>query len=212
MFPQVPELWPCVSICLQTFDFWLPKWHVEAWYQTSFLSFFLHKCTFWAQFFFTWKYVNWGKISKNFPIFFLSKFPRFSQNFSTWQYFLYTYNLWYLWQIWALRDITNCFIRCNFAWGRWPSWRRNCKFTNMVLPGSSFSTGMSGFVEINSSFSWTATLSSGEAAPLDPRPCSSSPTVEQSLRSGRCVCLFTCFSLFDHESTVIYVLLFVRLP
>merc|ERR1712203_125061 len=27
--------------------------------------------------------------------------------------------------------------------------------------------------------------SSGEAAPLDPRQCSSSPTVEQSLRSGR---------------------------
>ena len=47
---------------------------------------------------------------------------------------------------------------------------------------------------------------------MDPRQCSSSPTVEQSLRSGRCVCLFTCFSLFDHESTVIYVLLFVRLP
>merc|ERR1712039_688888 len=31
----------------------------------------------------------------------------------------------------------------------------------------------------------TATLLSGEAAPLDPRQCSSSPTVEQSLRSGR---------------------------
>merc|ERR1719474_499351 len=31
----------------------------------------------------------------------------------------------------------------------------------------------------------TATLSSGEADPLDPRQCSSSPTVEQSLRSGR---------------------------
>merc|ERR1712209_300634 len=32
---------------------------------------------------------------------------------------------------------------------------------------------------------WTATLLSGEAAPLDPRQCSSSPTVEPSLRSGR---------------------------
>ena len=41
------------------------------------------------------------------------------------------------------RDITNCFIRCNFTWGRWPSWRRNCKFTNMTLRGSSFSTRMS---------------------------------------------------------------------
>ena len=76
MFPQVPELWPCVFICLQTFVFWLPKWHVEAWYQTSFLSFFLHKCTFWAQFFFTWKYVNCGKIFQNFSNFF-QNFPDF---------------------------------------------------------------------------------------------------------------------------------------
>ena len=27
---------------------------------------FLHKCTFWAQFFSTWKRVNCGKISQNF--------------------------------------------------------------------------------------------------------------------------------------------------
>ena len=49
---------------------------------------------FWAQFFSTLKRVNCGK---NFP-----KFPNFSQNFSTWQFFLHKYNLWYLWQIWAL--------------------------------------------------------------------------------------------------------------
>ena len=29
---------------------------------------FLHKCTFWAQFFSTWKRVNCGKMSQNFPI------------------------------------------------------------------------------------------------------------------------------------------------
>ena len=33
----------------------------------------LHKCTFWAQFFSTWKRVNCGKISQNF-----SKFPKIS--------------------------------------------------------------------------------------------------------------------------------------
>ena len=65
--------------------------------QTSYLSFFLHKCTFWAQFFSTWKRVNCGKISQNF-----SKFPKISQNFSTWQFFLHEYNSWYLWQLWAL--------------------------------------------------------------------------------------------------------------
>ena len=43
------------------------------WKQTSYLSFFLHKCTFWAQFFSTWKRVNCGKISQNF-----SKFPKIS--------------------------------------------------------------------------------------------------------------------------------------
>ena len=32
----------------------------------------------------------------------LPKFPICSQNFSTWQFFLHKYNLWYLWQIWAL--------------------------------------------------------------------------------------------------------------
>ena len=44
--------------------------------QTSYLSFFLHKCTFWAQFFSTWKRVNCGKISQNF-----SKFPKISPKF-----------------------------------------------------------------------------------------------------------------------------------
>ena len=34
------------------------------------------------------------KISQN--------FSKISQNFSTWQFFLHKYNLWYLWQIWAL--------------------------------------------------------------------------------------------------------------
>ena len=45
--------------------------------QTSYLSFFLHKSTFWAQFFSTWKRINCGKISQNFL-----KFLKFSQNFS----------------------------------------------------------------------------------------------------------------------------------
>ena len=35
--------------------------------QTSYLSFFLHKCTFWAQFFSTFKHINCGKISQPFP-------------------------------------------------------------------------------------------------------------------------------------------------
>ena len=30
-------------------------------------------------------------------------FSKISQNFSTWQFFLHKYNLWHLWQIWALR-------------------------------------------------------------------------------------------------------------
>ena len=38
-------------------------------FQTSYLSFFLHKCTFWAQFFSTWKRVNCSKISQNCVIF-----------------------------------------------------------------------------------------------------------------------------------------------
>ena len=33
---------------------------VNRYEQTSYLSFFLHKCTFWAQFFFTWKRVNFA--------------------------------------------------------------------------------------------------------------------------------------------------------
>ena len=57
----------------------------------AYLSFFLHKCTFWAQFFSTWKRVNCGKISQNFP-----KFLKISQNFSTWQFVLHKYNLWHL--------------------------------------------------------------------------------------------------------------------
>ena len=56
-------------------------------HQTSCLSFFLHKCTFRAQFFSKWKRVNCGKIS---------------QNFFTWQFFLHKYNLWYLWFLWQL--------------------------------------------------------------------------------------------------------------
>ena len=39
----------------------------------------------------------------------LPKFLKISQNFSTWHFFLYKYNLWYLWQIWALQVI--CFFR-----------------------------------------------------------------------------------------------------
>ena len=50
--------------------------------KTSYLSFFLHKCTFWAQFFSTLRCVNCGKISQNFP-----KFLKISQNFSTKQFF-----------------------------------------------------------------------------------------------------------------------------
>ena len=49
---------------------------------SSYLPFFLHKCTLWAQFFSTWKRVNL---------------------FSTTQFFLHKYSLWYLWQIWALK-------------------------------------------------------------------------------------------------------------
>ena len=44
--------------------------------QTSYLSFSLHKCTFWAQFFSTWKRVNCGKISQNFPKI-SENFPKF---------------------------------------------------------------------------------------------------------------------------------------
>ena len=65
--------------------------------QTSYFSFFLHKCTFWAQFFSTWMRVNCGQISQ--------KFPKISQNFPKFLHttiFLHKYNLWYLWQIWAL--------------------------------------------------------------------------------------------------------------
>ena len=73
--------------------------------QTTYLSFFIPKCTFWAQFFSTRKRVNCGKISKNFPKFLKTSqnFPIFLQNFSTWQFFLHQYNSWYSWQIWALR-------------------------------------------------------------------------------------------------------------
>ena len=48
----------------------------HAFLQTSYLSFFLPKCTFWAQFFSTWKRVNCGKISPNSP-----KFPQISPKF-----------------------------------------------------------------------------------------------------------------------------------
>ena len=44
---------------------------------TWFLPIFLHKCTFRAQFFSTWKRVNCGKISQIFP-----QFLKISQNFS----------------------------------------------------------------------------------------------------------------------------------
>ena len=55
----------------------------------SHICHFFHKCTFWAQFFSTWKLVNCVKIS---------------QNFSTWQFFSTNIViLWYLWQIWALK-------------------------------------------------------------------------------------------------------------
>ena len=38
---------------------------------------------------------------------------KISQNFSTWQFFLHKYNLWYLWQIWALLLITSSlFLPC----------------------------------------------------------------------------------------------------
>ena len=57
----------------------------------------LHKCTYWTQFFSTWKRL---KISQNFPKF-LPTFTKFSQN-STWQFFPKKYNVWYLWQVWAL--------------------------------------------------------------------------------------------------------------
>ena len=59
-------------------------WSSETWkeirngcFQTSYLSFFLHKCTFWAQFF-----LKARKLWQNLP-----KFPKISQNFSTWQFF-----------------------------------------------------------------------------------------------------------------------------
>ena len=75
---------------IQLFNWWPPlKPHI--------CHFFLHKCTFWAHFFATWKRVNCGKISQNF-----TKFLKISQNFFTWQFFLHKYNFWYLWQIWAL--------------------------------------------------------------------------------------------------------------
>ena len=34
----------------------------------------------------------------------MAKSPKFSQYFSLWQFFLNKYNLWYLWQIWALES------------------------------------------------------------------------------------------------------------
>ena len=73
--------------------------------QTSYLSFLLHICTFWAQFFSTWKRVNCGKTSQNFPKFLKisqisPKFPKISPHDN---FFSHQYNLWYLWQIWALQ-------------------------------------------------------------------------------------------------------------
>ena len=56
----------------------------------------------------------WQNLPK-FPKFFknFSKFPNISQNFSTWQFFLHKYNLWYLWQIWALKK-SNLMFRLNY--------------------------------------------------------------------------------------------------
>ena len=72
-------------------------------HQTSNLSFFLHKCSFWAQLFFTWQCINCDKISKNFTKFLkLSQnFPKFLQNFPKISPHDNSnsnkYNLWYLW-------------------------------------------------------------------------------------------------------------------
>ena len=77
-----------------------------------------HICHFSPQLYFLgsiFLHMKARKLWQNLPKFpkISQKFPKFSQNFSTWQFFLHKYNLWYLWQIWALKK-SNLMFRLNY--------------------------------------------------------------------------------------------------
>ena len=116
------------------------------WFQTSYLSFFLHT-DFSPHRFGTKALWTSIKLHK------LFKFCIGSWNFSTWQFFLHECNSWYSWQIWALYIFFGFLQPAKERWRRYDCWLQTWRRYDWCLGAN-----VIGSLRVNSPISRVSTI------------------------------------------------------